>query len=107
MTTPTATPEPAVISGAVNSIVNAVLGVLLVCSVVLPMGLGGALNTLVSSVAAGGFILWPLVSGFIVRSKVTPVPKLLSYRQIAPDTLPYSPVSRDVSRDVSREKVNP
>lgn len=70
---PAPTGEPARVAGAINSVVNAVLGVALVLGVTLPIGLGGALNTLVISVAGAAAVIWPLVSANLVRSRVTPL----------------------------------
>jgi hypothetical protein len=67
------TPEPVRIAGAINAVVNGVLGVLVALSIALPPTLGGALNVLVLAVAGAGFVLAPIVSSWFVRAQVTPV----------------------------------
>jgi hypothetical protein len=68
-TVPTESGEPAVIGAAAVAVINAVLVLLGVLSFTVPAGLGAAL----AGVVAALVIAVPVVVGFVVRAKVTPV----------------------------------
>lgn len=72
MTQPNTTPEPAVSAAVVVGVVDAVLVLLGTLSVHIPNGFGAALDGVIGALA----LAVPLVAGFIVRSKVTPVAAL-------------------------------
>lgn len=76
------TAEPAVIGGAVVAVFNAVVSLLVILGVTVPAGAGGAVQTVVMAIAGALATILPVVAGFVVRGKVTPVKDITATTQV-------------------------